>query len=138
MAMLQKKVLPLVLLLMILPLACSAGQSGQTQANTGGRTEASENASLAQGQAAELAAQTQLRNVQTDENEYFSTHQAYAPSAAALRELDPHINPKVNIVKGGADNFEINIEADDSQKTVYIIRKTGDLIERVDSNGHPW
>ncbi len=132
--MLQKISLAIAVLLMVVPLACGGGQAPAAQ----GKTAGAETISKARKQAAELAAQTQLRNAETGEEEYFGRHQAFAPSAAALRAEFPHLSPRLKVVKGSATGFEISIQADDPSKTAYIIRKTGDLIERVDSNGQPW
>ncbi len=127
----------MIFLLTIIPVACGGG--GQTQASTAGNsTGEAQVVSTARQQAAELAAQIQLINAEADEGAFFKRHQTYAPSAAALRAEYPHISTKVNVVRGSAAGFEISIQADDLRKTIYIISKTGDLIERVDGDGQPW
>ena len=128
--------LAVAVILAAAPLGCSSGQEDQTQtAQASGTTTAVDNT---RDRAARLAAQTQLRNAQTDEAMYFTENQTYAPTAVALKTADPRLSPKVKVVRGDAASFEISITADDSQGTVYIIRTTGPRTDRVDGSGNNW
>ncbi|MCL4474545.1 MAG: hypothetical protein M1455_11555 [Actinobacteria bacterium] len=109
---------------------CGSGSSGETGSTS---TKAS-----AEDRAARLAAQIQLRNAQTAQESYYSQNQKYAPSIDALRKGNATVSLKVGIISGDQTGYEMRVTANDSDSTVYIIRKSGPDIERVDGNGNPW
>ena len=108
------------------------GSGGSAETGSAG-TKAS-----AEDQAARLAAQIQLRNAQTAQESYYSQNQKYAPSIDALRKGNATVSLKVGIISGDQTGYEMRVTANDSDSTVYIIRKSGPDIERVDGNGNPW
>ncbi len=91
-----------------------------------------------QDRAAKLAAQSQLRNAQTAQEVFFVNHERYATSTAELRGEDPGVSVKVEVTKGTADGFEMQVKANDAGGTLFILRKNGTRIERVDGNGDSW
>ncbi|MHB8858661.1 MAG: hypothetical protein ACYC6Z_04145 [Thermoleophilia bacterium] len=109
---------------------CGSGSSAETGSAS---TKAS-----AEDRAARLAAQIQLRNAQTAQESYYSQNQKYAPSIDALRKGNATVSLKVEIISGDQTGYEMRVTANDSDSTVYIIRKSGPDIERVDGNGNPW
>ena len=116
--------------------ACGGGsQNAQTTAST---ITGAASTITAPDRAARLAAQTQIEQARVDEEAYFRAHQAYAVSAAALKGADPRLSPKIEVIRGDSGGYEIRVRAADAAGTVYIIRKSGDLTERVDSSGNSW
>lgn len=99
---------------------------------------AQEKAESAEDKAAALAAQTQLRNAQSAQEVYFTENMKYAPSLAELKTVDARLSPRIVVVKGDSNGYEMSIEASDSAGTKFILRKTGSRIERVDSEGNSW
>ena len=126
------------ILFITLPLMLAAcGGSGDTTAST--ETVAANTAGNApQDRAARLAAESQLRNAQMAQEQYFAENERYASTTSELSSIDQSSGSRVEVVRGDARGYEIQITANDSGKTVLIVRKTGTRIERVDGNGDPW
>ncbi len=117
----------------VLPAGCGSGQQTQTvtpaaATSTFGTDDA----------AAQLAAQTLLRNTQAGEESYFAAHGAYPATAAQLRSADPRLSPQVSVISGDAGGYQISVTASDSGRTIYTIRKSGGRVTYVDNNGNPW
>ncbi len=106
--------------------------------NSGVQTSPADTKASTEDKAAELAAQIQLRNAQVAQETYYSKNQKYAPTIDALRKGNATLNLKVDVVNGDKTGYEMRVTANDSNSTVYIIRKHGSDIERVDGNGNPW
>lgn len=111
--------------------------NGDTTSSPGSSSPAS-TIVTAQDRAALLAAQSQLRNAQTAQNQYFAEHERYASSTNELKSIDARLNPNLEVNSGGANGYEMQITANDSRKTVLVLRQTGSRIERVDGEGNPW
>ena len=120
------------LTVILLQAGCGSSSSAADTINP-----AAANAS-AEDKAAKLAAQVQLRNAQMAQESYYSQHQNYAPTIDVLKAANPALNVKVEVVSGDATSFEMRVTANDSAHTVYIIRKNGSDIARVDGNDNPW
>ncbi len=101
-------------------------------------TGAGSGTAASQDRAAQLAAQTQLRNAQTDQESYYTVNRRYAATSGELRTVDPHLNTRVQVTNGSSDGYEMSIIADDSAHSVFIIRKAGGETEQVDGKGNPW
>lgn len=91
-----------------------------------------------QDRAARLAAESQLRNAQIAQEQYFAENERYASTTSELASIGQSSSSRVKVVSGDAQGYEMQVTANDSVKTVLIIRKTGTRIERVDGNGDPW
>ncbi|MHB8792037.1 MAG: hypothetical protein ACYC6O_01675 [Thermoleophilia bacterium] len=115
------------------------GCGGEESTDTGASTVATTSTTnTAQDRAARLAAESQLRNAQMAQEEYFVENERYAATTAELKSIDDRLHPKVEVVSGSSRGYEIKITASDSSRTVYIIRQTENRIERVDGEGNPW
>lgn len=120
----------------VMPLS-GCGDSADT-ATGADATTATTKTSAAQDRAARLAAQSQLRNAQMAQEEYYVENERYAATTVELKSIDERLNPKVEVISGSARGYEMKITASDSSETVYIIRQTESRIERVDGEGNPW
>jgi len=117
----------------LLPVGC--GDEGSTTTNTA----TSEAASVGpQDQAARLAAQSQLRNAQTAQEAYYADNERYASSTNALKSVAQGLSSKVEVTRGDTTGYEMQVTASDSARTIYIVRKSGSGIDRIDGNGDPW
>ncbi|MHB0867761.1 MAG: hypothetical protein ACYC6B_09805 [Thermoleophilia bacterium] len=103
-----------------------------TATTTSNRQESS------QDRAARLAAQTQLRNAQTDQELYYSEKDAYAGSASELKSVDARLSGKVVVDSGSATGYEMSVTASDAAGTKYILRRTSSGVERLDGEGNSW
>ena len=115
--------------------ACGSGSDRQSRMQTGWTGAVTV---PAEDLAAQLAAQTQLETAAADEESFFRTHDTYAGTAAELKKEDPRLSPKVKVVSGSVDGFEVDIQAGDSTGTVFTIRKSGDLTHRIDNHHNSW
>jgi uncharacterized membrane protein YdfJ with MMPL/SSD domain len=122
------------IILITLPLTLAAC-GGSSDTTTSPETVT---ANTAQDRAARLAAESQLRNAQMAQEQYFAENERYASTTSELSSIDQSSGSRVEVVRGDARGYEIQITANDSGKTVLIVRKTGTRIERVDGNGDPW
>lgn len=113
------------------------GDTTDTSTSTG-TASAPATATTPQDHAAQLAAQSQLRNAQMAQEAFFAEKERYASTTAELKGMDAHLNPKIELISGTASTFEMKITANDTSHTVYIIRRTASRIERVDGEGNPW
>ncbi|MHB9112783.1 MAG: type IV pilin protein [Thermoleophilia bacterium] len=120
-----------------LVLISGCGDSADTATSTG-TTSTTATTSNAQDRAARLAAESQLRNAQMAQEEYYVENERYAATTAELKSIDTRLNPKVEVISGSAKGYEMKITANDSSQTVLIIRQTGSRIERVDGEGNSW
>lgn len=123
-------------LAMALP-AFSCGED-ETATQQPGAAAASDLKDSAQDRAAKLAAQTQLRNAQTDQEMYFTENERYAASASELKSVDDRLSGKVVVQSGTATGYEMSVTANDSAGTKYVIRRTSSGIERLDGDGNNW
>ncbi|MFA5801896.1 MAG: hypothetical protein WC911_05395 [Thermoleophilia bacterium] len=121
------------------PLLMESGCGGDAS-ETGSVSTASgnPNAVSPEDRAARLAAQNNLRNAQMAQESYYAENERYASSASELQTMDPRLNSKIQVINGSGSGFEMSIEASDSAKTVYIIRRSNSKVERVDGNGNSW
>lgn len=117
----------------LLPMAC--GSSSETTTAGSGTTNSN---SSSQDRAARLAAQTQLRNAQMAQEVYFVDNEKYASSTSVLKNSDANVSSKVEVTRGDRNGYEMQVRANDSAQTVFILRKNGSSIERVDENGDSW
>ncbi|MHB1390443.1 MAG: hypothetical protein ACYCXF_04295 [Thermoleophilia bacterium] len=124
-----------VLVMMLSSLACGADAT-VTQPPTA--TAAANPKDSAQDRAAILAAQTQLRTAQADQETYYSKNGIYAASAAELKSMDARLSAKVEVKSGSATGYEMSVTAGDSAGTKYIMRRTSSGIERLDGDGNSW
>jgi len=124
-----------IVVVLLSPVA-GCGDSAEVATNT-----ANESVTVAadapQDRAALLAAESQLRNAQMAQEAYYAENERYARTTSELKTMDTRLNPKVEVTSGGG-GYEMQITAGDSAQTVYIIRKTGSRIERVDEDGNSW
>jgi Tfp pilus assembly protein PilE len=124
---------------MLLPLlASSCGDDSSTNAGTTQAATSQSSSDSAQDRAARLAAQTQLRNAQFDQEAYYTSNESYAATTTELKTENPRLNSKVEVVSGDTYGYEIRIEADDAAHTIFIIRKSGSRTEHIDGNGDSW
>jgi len=72
------------------------------------------------------------------QEQYYVENERYAKTAAELKSIDSHLNPKIEITSGSAHTYEMKLTASDSQNTIFILRQTGNRVERVDGEGDPW
>ncbi len=118
-----------------LPAGCGSSGGQQTQTTTPAAATSTFGTDDA---AAQLAAQTLLRNAQMGEESYFTAHGAYPATAAQLKSADPRLSPRVSVISGNAGGYQISATASDSRGTVYTIRKSGGRVTYFDNNGNPW
>lgn len=116
----------------------ASGCGGDESTNTTEPTVATSTTSTTQDRAARLAAQSQLRNAQMSQEQYYVENERYAATTAELKSIDDRLHQKVEVMSGNTTGYEMKITANDSSQTVYIIRKTESRIERVDGEGNPW
>ncbi|MFA5810314.1 MAG: hypothetical protein WC935_08295 [Thermoleophilia bacterium] len=137
----RKEILSTLLMVAILMtpaiMQSSCGDDTGGAGSTGTASESSKAVS-AEDRAARIAAQTQLRNAQMSQEGYFAENGRYASTAADLRTVDQRLNAKLQVVSGSSSDYEMSIEASDSAKTVYIIRRSGSKVVHVDENGNSW
>ncbi|MFA6000506.1 MAG: type IV pilin protein [Thermoleophilia bacterium] len=122
-----------------LPLLTVSGCNDEsTDTGSAGTAVSISNEVSPQDRAARIAAQSQLRNAQMAEEGYFAQNGRYASTAADLRSVDQRLSAKIQVQSGSASGYEISIEASDSARSVFIIRKNGSRTEHIDENGDSW
>lgn len=127
-----------LLCIAVLVFTAGCGESSDSGTSTGSTSASTSTSNTSQDRAARLAAQSQLRNAQMAQEEYYVENERYAGTAAELKTIDEKLNPKLEVISGGARGYEMKITANDSSQTVYILRQTESRIERVDGEGNPW
>lgn len=120
----------------VLLLLAGCGDDSGSGSDSGNPLE--ERTLSAEDKAARLAAQTQLRNAQMSMETYYVENGTYPSSASQLKEVDPRMSANVKVVSGSGSGYEISLEANDSDRTVYIVRKTGSRTEHIDEEGNAW
>ncbi len=128
----------LALLTAVMLLAISGCGGSSTATDTTAGPAAVAGGTTPQDQAAHLAAQAQLRNAQTAQESYYAENERYAVSLDELKSASPGMTVRVEVTRGDKTGYEMRVTSNDSTHTVFILRKNGSRIERVDSNGNNW
>lgn len=118
--------------------AISAAACGSGEDSTVPGEQAADTVSTANDRSALLAAESILQSAQALQEAYFQTAGSYAASIDELKVVSPKINPRLEVVSGDSNGYEMRVTASDSAGTVLILRKSGEVVDHVDGNGNPW
>lgn len=131
--------IPLIALGALLALmVMAAAACGSAEEGTVTGEQAVDTTSAANDRSALLAAESILQSAQSLQEAYYQTTGSYAATIDELKVVSPKINPKLEVVSGDANGYEVRITASDSNNTVLILRKSGEVVDHVDGNGNPW